>query len=187
MKWNISQHNSHRCNFSKSIGGGGGRGQRAKSAQGTTKIPIESDFSSNLTTFHANIGGGGGAQPIIGGSTQHWGGGGLGPSQKRYKVTPLLISFFTFYIFTNCLQTCLSPNSSFASLSKTSHIFIFISLYLHIFISSYLHKHLRSTFADVIASHVRYCHYIGEPESHCSIAIGHSTRPNTVLQIGSAL
>ena len=41
-----------RCNFSKSIGG-----QRVKSAQGTIKTLLKSDFSSDLTHFLAIIGG----------------------------------------------------------------------------------------------------------------------------------
>ena len=55
------------CNFSKSIGGGGG--QRVKSAQGTIKVMLKSDFSSDLIHFLAIIGGGGGLP-------------------KRYKATP---------------------------------------------------------------------------------------------------
>ena len=47
-----------RCNFSKSIGGGGG--QRVKSAQGTIKILYKSDLFSDLNHFLAIIGGGGG-------------------------------------------------------------------------------------------------------------------------------
>ena len=43
----------HRCNFSKSIGGP----QGVKSAQGTIKILLKSDFSSGLTHFLAIIGG----------------------------------------------------------------------------------------------------------------------------------
>ena len=45
----------HRCNFSNGWGGGGA--QRAKNVQGTIKILMEFDFSSNLTPFLTNIGG----------------------------------------------------------------------------------------------------------------------------------
>ena len=66
------------CNFSKSIGGR----QRAKSAQDTIKIMMESDFSSNLTPFLTNIGG---LNPRLGGRAL----------PKKYKVTPLAQIFFS--------------------------------------------------------------------------------------------
>ena len=61
------RYTSCSCNFSKSIGGGGGLSGR--SAQGAIKVLMESDFSSNFTPFIANIGeaqsdmGGGGSGP----------------------------------------------------------------------------------------------------------------------------
>ena len=77
--------------FPTQLGGGGG-GQRAKSAQGTIKILMESDFSSNLTPFLTNIGG---ISPSLGGggSAQLWwgGGGGLEPCQKDIKLRPWVL------------------------------------------------------------------------------------------------
>ena len=58
-------------------------------AQGTIKILVESDFSSNLTHFLT----------IIGGSAHHWGGGGGARAlPKRYKVTPLSSSDVCFSV-----------------------------------------------------------------------------------------
>ena len=54
--------------------------QRVKSAQGTIKILLKSDFSSDLTHFLAIIGGGGGGRGE--------GGGGGVPSQRDIKVRP---------------------------------------------------------------------------------------------------
>ena len=59
-------------------------GEGAKSAEGTIRILMESDFSSYLTLFLTNIGG----------SAHYWGlrptlgAGGLGPSNRYLKLRP---------------------------------------------------------------------------------------------------
>ena len=55
-----------------------GGGQKVKSAQGTIKTLLKSDFSSDLTHFFAIIGDLGGEPP------------------KRYKVTPLRLGTVCF-------------------------------------------------------------------------------------------
>ena len=77
----VCQERGHRCNFSSRFRGWE---QRAKNAQGTIKILMESDFSSNLTHLLSKLGG----------SAHHWGRTqptleGLGARPKRYEVTPL--------------------------------------------------------------------------------------------------
>ena len=72
---------SHGCNFFKSIGGGvkrvrrGFTLQRVKSARGTIKILLKSDFSPNLTNFSIF---GGGFSPTLRGARA---------LPKRYKVS----------------------------------------------------------------------------------------------------
>ena len=56
-----------------------------KSAQGTIKFLMKSDFSSDLTHFLTIIGGR--AQPIMGGRPKV--GGGAQAFPNRYKVRPL--------------------------------------------------------------------------------------------------
>ena len=64
------------CNFWKLIGGA----ERGKDAQGTIKILMDTDFTSDLAHFLHNIGG---AQLNIGGNEA---------LPKRYKVTPISTS-----------------------------------------------------------------------------------------------
>ena len=63
--------------------------QRVKSSQGTIKILMKSDFSSNLTPFLPLLGGGG-LSPRLGGISPR-----LGEAQafpKTYKVAPLVMA-----------------------------------------------------------------------------------------------
>ena len=71
---------SYWCNFSKSISGGGA--QRVICAQGTIKILMKSDFSSDLNLVI-----------IIGGLAEHWGaqpnvGATTGHPQRDVKLRP---------------------------------------------------------------------------------------------------
>ena len=72
---------SHRLNFSKSVGE---RGQRAKTAQGTINILMESIFSSKVTPFLTSVGGWG-----LSRFSPTWGGG-WGSPKEICSFAPIL-------------------------------------------------------------------------------------------------